>query len=1148
MDLIAREQEWPEVIPDQRSIGLSKIIKTRLLSSLRARLLVVLMALTVLPVLLIGGLAYRHARQTIEDRLIAHLTSVADLKKEQINNWLDERSADARLLADNFLNQEHLSEILAPEVPPESRAFYASFLTDNLQSLQNARVGYNEIFIVDPAGRVLLSTDEDSVGEDRYSSPAVRALLGGGQLNIIEDIHISPYSGEIEMAFGHLMMAVDLETLEVLPEVAGAVVIRVSMEETIYPLIQAWPGMGATGETLLVRREAGNTLFLNPLRFNQGAALRLTVPGDSIHARPAHLATAGLEGISQTTDYRAVPVLAAYRYIPEVNWGFVAKEDLSEAFNPIHELTQAWIGITLLGLAMAIGAALLFTRSLTRPVDRLVEASRAVAAGEYEVMLEVGGEDEFAELTSAFNHMTEAVRQSYAELQTHGEELEALYTFSQTLLGTLDIDFALESAVIQANAGTNTAGGAVLLVDEATGEIQARVAVNLPDELLGMSFPVNNQTAPGYALLERRPIYTEDLLSENEFDVPPLIRHLGIRSILAVPMLVGDRAVGAIVLDSYEKRSFSQDEIRVAQSIANQTAIALERAHLFRHLGYSYDRTLDALVAALDARDNETEGHSMRVVAYTLAIAKKINFPEADLPNLRRGALLHDIGKIAIPDAILHKPGPLTDEEWAIMRQHPEWGEKILSGIEFLSAAARLVLSHHERWDGSGYPRGMARSEIPLAARIFSVADTFDAITSDRPYRAARPYEVARQEIIAGSATQFDPEIVQAFLDIPESEWDVLRSGVARRQHRIEPLPLWIDPQLLLPTRPKFEALNRLVAALSEKHDLDEVLQAAAMTSAQIFEANASAVYLLDPATQMLKLESDYGLTRTFKRTYAAARYTSQPDPGLLGNQRRRIFTEIPLAGAFQALGISGTRAGPDNYICVPITFRGKLIGLLLVFSRRGRLFREDLEIFYQVVGERIGSALHNAQIIAELTEQSIRDSLTGALNRRYLAQYLPSELARSARYGHPATLILLDIDQFKKFNDSHGHLAGDKALQSLARLLSENLRASDVVARYGGEEFLIMLPETDSEQGLAAAQKLLQLVQNRFDREKALTVSMGLATWLPDAETPTVAVENLLQTADEALYAAKRAGGNCVRAGLQKWTQAPFRSERMPG
>lgn len=189
----------------------------------------------------------------------------------------------------------------------------------------------------------------------------------------------------------------------------------------------------------------------------------------------------------------------------------------------------------------------------------------------------------------------------------------------------------------------------------------------------------------------------------------------------------------------------------------------------------NYRATLRALAGALEARDVETRGHSDRVVAYCLRLGKELGLSHTELIALEQGALLHDIGKIGVPDGILLKKGALTDHEWTEMRAHVGYGLRIIDGIDFLSGARPIVGQHHEKFDGGGYPSRLKREEIHINARIFAVADAFDAITSDRPYRAARPYAAARAEIIANSGTHFDPMVVRAFINISEAEWSDIR-------------------------------------------------------------------------------------------------------------------------------------------------------------------------------------------------------------------------------------------------------------------------------------------------------------------------------------------------------------------------------------
>jgi putative nucleotidyltransferase with HDIG domain len=195
-----------------------------------------------------------------------------------------------------------------------------------------------------------------------------------------------------------------------------------------------------------------------------------------------------------------------------------------------------------------------------------------------------------------------------------------------------------------------------------------------------------------------------------------------------------------------------------------------ELSRALRELESTYSQTLWSLVAALDAREHETGDHSQRVVRYSLAVARRLGLPERDMPDLGRGALLHDIGKIGVPDAILLKPGRLDEAEWVEMRRHPQIGYDILRSISFLESSAEVVLAHQERFDGRGYPRGLAGEQIPIAARVFAIADTYDAMTSDRPYRRALTAEAARAEIQRCAGTQFDRRCAEAFLSMTQAE------------------------------------------------------------------------------------------------------------------------------------------------------------------------------------------------------------------------------------------------------------------------------------------------------------------------------------------------------------------------------------------
>ena len=245
------------------------------------------------------------------------------------------------------------------------------------------------------------------------------------------------------------------------------------------------------------------------------------------------------------------------------------------------------------------------------------------------------------------------------------------------------------------------------------------------------------------------------------------------------------------------KRALEHHELREAKRIyegrleelVEQRTAELDRALL--SLEDAYRSTLKALTAALETRDAETHGHSERVVNYSLRLGRELGLDKEQLKSLEFGSLLHDIGKIGVPDAILRKPARLTEEEWTRMREHPLHGQQILRGIEFLEGAARVVAQHHERWDGTGYPLGLRGYEIDLNARIFAVADAFDAMTSDRVYRAGRSYETAAAELNLWADRQFDPQVVEAFHRVPREDWEELRRlSVMKKQDKLSIPPV----------------------------------------------------------------------------------------------------------------------------------------------------------------------------------------------------------------------------------------------------------------------------------------------------------------------------------------------------------------------
>ena len=264
------------------------------------------------------------------------------------------------------------------------------------------------------------------------------------------------------------------------------------------------------------------------------------------------------------------------------------------------------------------------------------------------------------------------------------------------------------------------------------------------------------------------------------------------------------RQVEAVV-----KRALEHHDLVVAkqryenhlEELVEQRTVELDKA--LNSLEAAYRSTLKALTAALETRDSETHGHSERVVTYSLRLGREYGLSSAEMKALEFGSLLHDIGKIGVPDSILRKPAKLTEEEWVRMREHPLHGQQILRGIEFLEGAARVVAQHHEKWDGTGYPLGLRKEEIDINARIFAVADAFDAITSDRVYRRGKPYEAAAQELDDWAGRQFDPKVVEAFHRVPKEDWEELH------RQSLMPKPDRFDVRQIMMTESTLEATVR---------------------------------------------------------------------------------------------------------------------------------------------------------------------------------------------------------------------------------------------------------------------------------------------------------------------------------------------------
>jgi HD-GYP domain-containing protein (c-di-GMP phosphodiesterase class II) len=295
----------------------------------------------------------------------------------------------------------------------------------------------------------------------------------------------------------------------------------------------------------------------------------------------------------------------------------------------------------------------------------------------------------------------------------------------------------------------------------------------LTSEIMHTSLSIGRGQA-GKAALERRTVHVPDLNADDTgFIRANLIAAERFESYLVVPLTAKGEVKG--VLEIFQRGPLDMDEERRSflEMLAGQAALAIDNALMFESLEkanveliMAYDATIEGWSQALELRDQETQGHSARVLELTLQLAAAMDLRDKESQDIRRGVLLHDIGKMGIPDSILHKPGQLTDEEWEIMRKHPQYAFDMLAPIVYLRNSLDIPYCHHEKWDGTGYPRQLKGETIPLAARIFSVVDVYDALTSDRPYRKAWSREKTIEHIIEQSGKHFDPRVVDVFLNV----------------------------------------------------------------------------------------------------------------------------------------------------------------------------------------------------------------------------------------------------------------------------------------------------------------------------------------------------------------------------------------------
>jgi diguanylate cyclase (GGDEF)-like protein/putative nucleotidyltransferase with HDIG domain len=559
--------------------------------------------------------------------------------------------------------------------------------------------------------------------------------------------------------------------------------------------------------------------------------------------------------------------------------------------------------------------------------------------------------------------------------------------------------------------------------------------------------------------------------------------------------------------------------------------------------------TIEALALAIDAKDQLAHDHIRRVKIYAAAVARAFNMSEGDVQGVRTAALLHDISKLAVPEHILAKPGPLTAEEFQKVRVHPQVGAEIIGRVPFPYPVAPLILSHHERWDGRGYPYGLKGEAIPLGARILTVADYYDAITEDRPYHKRMTAEAAESVLRQESGNALDPTVVDTFLRLlPE-----LRASIDGMSMPAPPLSLKRradEAAIATPGGPEGgpTVFENIALAHREIHALYEIAQtmgtslgvadtmaliASKMTNLVPFSACALFVYTAP--TDSLRCEFATGTDAELLQPLVIR--NGQGLVGWVARNRRPLVNARPIADI--GIGSPGATTALQSALACPLIFGELFIGTLVVYHEEPGTYQDDHRRLLDRVCEQAAAVIHNAIVFERTQADSFTDALTGLPNTRFMLLHLKRELARAERLEADVSLLVLDLDDFKDINDTYGHQVGDRALNDVAAALRGAIRPYDLCVRYAGDEFIVLLPGCGREDAERRRAELEECIATLEFEPKAgerlrLSLSAGAAVFPEDGRT----YEALLGRADARMYANKGARkGSDAAAGE---TRAP--------
>jgi diguanylate cyclase (GGDEF)-like protein/putative nucleotidyltransferase with HDIG domain len=547
-------------------------------------------------------------------------------------------------------------------------------------------------------------------------------------------------------------------------------------------------------------------------------------------------------------------------------------------------------------------------------------------------------------------------------------------------------------------------------------------------------------------------------------------------------------------------------------------------------------RTIEALALAIEAKDDTTHDHLLRVRTYALEIGVEMNLSEPDLNALRAASLLHDIGKLAVPEHIISKPGKLTPEEFEKMKIHPVVGAEILEQVQFPYPVEPIVRAHHEKWDGSGYPAGLKGEEIPIGARILAAVDCLDALASDRQYRRAVPLDEAMNIVEAESGRSFDPAVIA----ILKSRYVELERKAHMAPHPAAKLSK--DLKILRGEAP---------AAGFERNDREPTAVASPLSSIAAARQEVQMLFELtqDVGSSLSLHETLSVVASRLKRLVpydAIAVYVRREDtllPEFVSGENFRLFSslEIPMGeglsgwvaenGKAIVNGNPTVEAGylndPTKFstmrsaLAVPLEGVSGVLGVLALYSAERDCFSKDHLRILLALSSKLGLAIENALKYRQIENSATTDYLTNLPNARSLFMRLDTEVARCSRTNQSLAVLVCDLDGFKQVNDRFGHIEGNRILRLVANGLSEHCRPYDYVARMGGDEFVLLLAEITPEVIGERIRSFQEVVAESGGTKMrgVLGLSVGIAWYPHDGREP----EALLAQADRRMYKAKQ-------------------------